>query len=175
MAGNNIDVELWNLRVPLVPPIQSPKGMTTETFLLLAFLSDQAGNRGVGYSSFRKSSDMDLATAVAKKLVAEAAPGLAGLLNVERQEEATCESSEASRRAASAIGLAAWDLAGKQAGVPCADLWGRPAGRDSLECYASALWLDKTPAELTAEAKMHRRNNYRYVKMRVSRSLEDNL
>ena len=56
MAGNNIDVELWNLRVPLVPPIQSPKGMTTETFLLLAFLSDQDGHRGVGYSSFRKSS-----------------------------------------------------------------------------------------------------------------------
>ena len=104
---------------------------------------------------------MDLATAVARKLVAESAPGLAGLLDVERQEEATCESSEASRRAASAIGLAAWDLAGKQAGVPCADLWGRPAGRDSLECYASALWLDKSPAALIAEARMHRRNNYR--------------
>jgi L-alanine-DL-glutamate epimerase-like enolase superfamily enzyme len=175
MAGNNVDVELWNLRVPLVPPIHSPKGMTTETCLLLAFLSDQDGNRGIGYSSFSRSSDMDLATAVARKLVAESAPGLAGLLDVERQEEATCESSEASRRAASAIGLAAWDLAGKQAGVPCADLWGRPAGRDSLECYASALWLDKSPAALIAEAGMHRRNNYRYVKMRVNSSLNDNL
>ena len=25
MADNNVDVELWNLRVPLVPPIHSPK------------------------------------------------------------------------------------------------------------------------------------------------------
>jgi L-alanine-DL-glutamate epimerase-like enolase superfamily enzyme len=175
MADHDIDVELWNLRVPLDPPIVSPRGATTETCLLLVFVSDQNGNRGIGYSSFRDASDMNQATVVARKLVAEAAPGLAGLLDVERQEEATCESSAASRRAASAISLAAWDLAGKQAGVPCADLWGRPAGRDSLECYASALWMDKSPAELTAEAKMHRRNNYRYVKMRVGRSLADNL
>src|SRR3954469_13746433 len=175
MPDHNLAVELWNLRVPLDPPIVSPKGPTTETCLLLAFVSDKDGKRGVGYSSFRASSDMDRATAIARKLVTEAAPGLAGLLDVERQGEATCESSAASRRAASAISLAAWDLAGKQAGVPCADLWGRPAGRESLECYASSLWLDKSPAELIAEAKMHRRKNYRYVKMRVSRSLKDNL
>lgn len=175
MAGNDVDVELWNLRVPLDPPIVSPKGATTETCLLLAFVSDKRGHRGIGYSSFRNASEMNAATAVAGKLVAEAPPGLSGLLDVERQQEATCESTAAAKRAANAVSLAAWDLAGKQAGVPCADLWGRPAGRDSLECYASALWLDKSPTELIAEAQMHRRNNYRYVKMRVSRALEDNL
>jgi L-alanine-DL-glutamate epimerase-like enolase superfamily enzyme len=173
--SDDVDVELWNLRVPLVPPIHSPKETVTETCLLLVFASDGNGNRGVGYSSFRGASDMDQATAIARKLVAERVPGLAGLLDVERQEEDTCESSAASRRAANAISLAAWDLAGKRAGVPCADLWGRPAGRDRLECYASSLWLDKSPADLIAEAKMHRRNNYRYVKMRVNRSLADNL
>src|ERR1700682_3244057 len=117
MPDHNVDVELWNLRVPLDPPIVSPKGPTTETCLLLVFVSDKEGNRGIGYSSFRRSSDMDQAPAIARKLAAESAPGLAGLLNVERQEEATCESSAASRCAASAISLAAWDLAGKQAGV----------------------------------------------------------
>ncbi len=175
MSGKSVDVELWNLRVPLVPPIHSPRGMVSETCLLLVFLSDGNGNRGIGYSSFRRSSDMDLATTVARKLIAESTPGLAGLLNVERQEEATCEGNSASKSAASAVSLAAWDLAGKQAGVACADLWGRPAGRDSLDCYASALWLDKSPDELIVEAKLHQRNNYRYVKMRVSRSLKDNL
>ena len=175
MPGNSVNVELWNLRVPLDPPIQAPKGLTTETCLLLVFLSDDKGNRGVGYSSFRRSADMELASAAARKLVAESAPGLAGLLNVERQEEASCVGNAASKSAASAVSLAAWDLAGKQAGVPCADLWGRPVGRGSLECYASALWLDKSSAELIAEAKMHRQNNYRAVKMRVSRSLKDNL
>src|SRR6476620_3370192 len=100
MPHNNVDVELWNLRVPLDPPIVSPKGPTTETCLLLVFASDRKGNRGIGYSSFRRSSDMDLASAIARKLVAESAPGLAGLLDVERQEEATCESNAAGRCAA---------------------------------------------------------------------------
>jgi L-alanine-DL-glutamate epimerase-like enolase superfamily enzyme len=175
MAGAHVNVELWNLRVPLVPHIHSPRGAVTETCLLLVFASDGEGHRGVGYASFRGASDRDAATAVARKLVAEAAPGLAGLLNVERQQEVICENNAASRSAASALSLAAWDLAGKRAGVACADLWGRPDGRDCLDCYASALWLDKSPTELIAEAKMHRRNNYRLVKMRVSRSLEDNL
>ncbi len=175
MPGNGVNVELWNLRVPLDPPIQAPKGPTTETCLLLVFVADDKGHRGIGYSSFRRPADMALASSIARKLVGEATPGLAGLLNVERQEEATCESSAASRCAASAVSLAAWDLAGKQAGVPCADLWGRPAGRDKLDCYASSLWLDKSPAELITEAKMHRQNNYRAVKMRVNRSLKDNL
>ena len=175
MPGQNIIVELWNLRVPLVPPIHSPRGTVTETCLLLVFASDDSGNRGVGYASFRRPADTDTATAVARALVRDAAPGLAGLLNVERQQAASGENNAAARSAASAVSLAAWDLAGKQAGVACADLWGRPAGRDTLDCYASALWLDKTPAELVEEAHMHRRNHYRLVKMRVSRSLEDNL
>jgi L-alanine-DL-glutamate epimerase-like enolase superfamily enzyme len=174
MPGHDVEVELWNLRVPLLAPIHSPRGMVTETCLLLVFVAD-GEHRGVGYASFRGAPDRDAATAVARKLVAEAAPGLAGLLNVERQQEATCDANAASRAAASAVSLAAWDLAGKQAGVACADLWGRPAGRERLDCYASALWLDKSPAELIDEAKLHRRNNYRRVKMRVSRSLEDNL
>src|ERR1700759_3201915 len=99
-TGNGVEVELWNLRVPLDPPIVSPKGPTTETCLLLAFVSDDEGRRGIGYLSFRNASEMDQATVFAQKLVAEAAPGLPGLLDVERQEEATCDSSAASKRAA---------------------------------------------------------------------------
>jgi len=173
--ADSVDVQLLNLRAPLDPPMATPRGLVTETCLLLAFTSDGDGQRGVGYASFRRASEMEQATRIAQKLVAEAPSGLAGLLNVERQQEATCEATHVSRSAAAALSLAAWDLAGKRAGVACADLWGRCAGRDSLECYASALWLDKSLAELIAEAKAHRANNYRYVKMRVSRDLKDNL
>lgn len=175
MSAQDVKVDLWNLRVPLDPPIVSPRGAVTETCLLLVFASDAGGHRGVGYASFRNAADMAAATTIALKLAVEAEPGLAGLLHVERQQEASCENNAASRSAASAVSLAAWDLAGKQAGVPCADLWGRPTGRERLDCYASALWLDKSPAELIAEAKQHRSNHYRMVKMRVSRSLSDNL
>jgi L-alanine-DL-glutamate epimerase-like enolase superfamily enzyme len=118
---------------------------------------------------------MAAATTIAKKLVTEAVPELAAMLAVERQQQTTCANDAASKAAANALSLAAWDLAGKRAGLPCADLWGRPGGRDALDCYASALWLDKSPDELIAEARAHQRNNYRYVKMRVGRSLADNL
>ena len=170
-----VAVQLLNLRAPLDPPMASPRGLVTETCLLLAFLSDEEGRRGAGYASFRRAPEMEQATRIARKLVADAAPGLSGLLSIERQQEATCEVSHPSRSAAAALSLAAWDLAGKRAGVACADLWGRSAGRNALECYASALWLDKSLTELIAEAKAHRANNYRYVKMRVSRNLKDNL
>lgn len=172
---DSVIVQLINLRAPLEPPMATPRGPVTETCLLLAFIADGDGQRGIGYASFRRAKEMELATRVAQKLVADASPGLAGLLNVERLQEATCEAAHVSRSAAAALSLAAWDLAGKRAGVACADLWGRPAGRDGLDCYASALWLDKSLAELIAEAKVHRANNYRYVKMRVSRDLKDNL
>lgn len=175
MAGPEIDVELWNLRAPLVPPIQTPRGAVTETCLLLAFVRDGAGRRGIGYASFRRAADMDAAATVAQRLRGACGGTLAGLLDVERIEQGLGLNNAASRAAASALALAGWDLAGKQAGVPCADLWGRPAGRERLACYASALWLDKSPAELTAEAHEHKANHYRYVKMRVSQSLEDNL
>lgn len=175
MAAPEIDVELWNLRVPLVPPIKTPRGAVTETCLLLAFARDAAGRRGIGYASYRRAADLEVSSAIAMRLRAACGGSLAGLLNVERVEEGLGLNNAASKAAASALALAAWDLAGKQAGVPCADLWGRPAGRENLECYASALWLDKSPAELTVEAREHQANHYRYVKMRVSQSLEDNL
>ena len=62
MPANSINVELWNLRVPLDPPIQAPKGPTTETCLLLAFASGE-GHRGVGYASFRKAAEMEIGRA----------------------------------------------------------------------------------------------------------------
>lgn len=175
MSGQDIEIELWNLRAPLDPVIHTPRGPVTETCLLLVFVTGAHECRGIGYSSFRRVSDMQAATAAARGLVARAARGLAGLLSIERADEASGETSAASRSAASALSLAAWDLAGKQAGIACADLWGRPPGRDRLDCYASALWLDKSLDELTAEARMHRDNGYRCVKMRVGQSLEDNL
>jgi L-alanine-DL-glutamate epimerase-like enolase superfamily enzyme len=156
MAGDNVEAALWNLRVPLVPPIHSPRGRVSESCLLPVFPSDDKGNRGAGYSSFRHSSGMETASAVACKLIAEAAPGLAGLLPVERQR-----GNVRRRRGQQVRGQChqpRWNLAGKQAGVACADVWGRPAGRDSLGCYASALWLDKSPAQLIAKAMLHRRN-----------------
>jgi len=170
-----IEIELWNVRAPLDPVIHTPRGPVVETCLLFAFVTDDDGRRGIGYASFRRAAEMEAATNAARDLLTRRPPGLAGLLSIERTDESSGKTSAASRAAASALSLAAWDLAGKRAGVACADLWGRPAGREHLDCYASALWLDKTLDELIAEARAHRSAGYRYVKMRVSQDLEDNL
>lgn len=175
MPDRTIAIELWNVRAPLDPVIHTPRGPVVETCLLFAFVSDGDGRRGIGYASFRRAAEMEAATSAARGLLARATPGLAGLLSIERTDETSGRTSAASRAGASALALAAWDLAGKQANVPCADLWGRPSGREQLDCYASALWLDKTLAELADEARAHRDAGYRYVKMRVGKSLPDNL
>ena len=175
MPDRAITIELWNVRAPLDPVIHTPRGPVTETCLLFAFVTDGEGRRGIGYASFRRAAEMEAATNTARDLLARRTPGLAGLLSIERTDETSGKSSAASRAAASALALAAWDLAGKQANVSCADLWGRPSGREQLDCYASALWLDKTIDELITEAHAHRASGYRHVKMRVSRDLEDNL
>ena len=175
MRDDSLQIDLWHLDIPLIPPIHMPKGPVKATYLLLAIMRDKNGLRGIGYSSFRRATDMDAAAVCARNLVTAIGRDWPSLLNVERIEDAIHPASAAGKAAANALSLAAWDLAGKRAGVSCADLWGRPAGRDALDCYASALWLDKSADELVIEAKQHFDNNYRYVKMRVNRSIPENL
>ena len=176
MTSEKVELELWNLEIPLNPPIHSPKEAVTRTFVLLAFLKDADGRRGVGYSSFRKQPDLDRATGMARNLAAQAGLNLPGMLGVERIEAASASENPAnSKAAANVLSLAAWDLAGQRANCACADLWGRPPNRDSLECYASAFWLDKSLDQLIDEGREHQKNNYRLVKMRVNRSVKESL
>jgi hypothetical protein len=71
--------------------------------------------------------------------------------------------------------MAAWDLAGRQRGMACADLWGRPAGRETVDCYASALFLHTPVHELAEEARSYRSRNYRRVKMRAAPGVDETL
>ena len=174
--GNGVRIELWNLVVPLAKVLEASAGPRKRTaYVLIAFMHG-AGKRGVGYSIFREQTNLDLAMQAAQKLVAALRPEMTALLDVERYEEHNrAGNADASRSAANALSLAAWDLAAQQQGCACADLWGRPAGRTELECYASALWQEQSIDELIVEARRYRDLNYRYVKMRVGHELKDNL
>jgi L-alanine-DL-glutamate epimerase-like enolase superfamily enzyme len=169
-------LELWNLAVPLAEVLEASAGPRKRTaHVLIAFMHD-AGKRGIGYSIFREQSDLDRATRAAQKLVGAVRPEMTALLDIERCEERNrADDATASRSAANALSLAAWDLAAQQRSCACADLWGRPAGRTELECYASALWQEQSIGELIVEAKRYRDLNFRYVKMRVVHDLRDNL
>ncbi len=175
-----VDVELWELRIPLDPPIASARGPIKQTFVLLALAKDEKGNAGIGYSSFKDERELTQAAAVASGFVKACGPTLPALLNVERVQEnfsgaQTPVQNWPARSAANALSLAAWDLAGIRRGLPCAEFWGRQAGREGIACYASALWLDQSIPQLIEEARGYRRQNYRYVKMRSGPSLQENL
>ena len=173
---SKVQVQIWSMEIPLDPPIISPSRVSTATWVLMVCMFNDKGERGWGYSSFRERKELDLTAPIARKLTDSAGAELAALLAVERLEERlVTPASVPSRSAASALSMAAWDLAGVQSNTACADLWGRPVHRKTLGCYASALWMDKSLEQLTTEAEEHRRNHYRMVKMRVAKSTQDNL
>jgi D-galactarolactone cycloisomerase len=171
-----VRIELWNLVVPLAEVLEASAGPRKRTaHVLMAFMHDSK-HRGIGYSIFGEQTNLDLATRAAQTLVDSVSPRMPALLDIERVEERNrAGNAAASRSAANALSLAAWDLAAQQRGCACADLWGRPSGRGDLECYASALWQEQSIADLIAEAQRYRDQNYKYVKMRVGHELRDNL
>ncbi len=174
--ANPVRIELWNLVVPLAEVLDASAGPRKRTAHVLVAFMDAKGHRGVGYSIFREQNNLELATQAAQKFVSAMRHELPDLLDIERYEEHNrTGDATASRSAANALSLAAWDLAARQQGCAVADLWGRPAGRTELECYASALWQEQSVAELAVEARRYRDQNFRYVKMRVVHDLKDNL
>jgi L-alanine-DL-glutamate epimerase-like enolase superfamily enzyme len=170
----DVDCELWRLRIPLASAVGTPGRTFSSTQVLLAIVHDRFGHCGTGYSRFFDPADLDPAARAARMLLGGAGT-LRDLLQIERTEQIGTDQSVASRSAANAISMAAWDLAGRQRGVACADLWGRPTGRDAIGCYASALYLNTPVCELADEARGYRARNYRQVKMRVAPTLEETM
>lgn len=174
-SNSKIQPELWRLTIPLANPIGTPGRSFSFTHVLLALIRDANNNCGIGYSRFFEPVELERTVVAARALLPRAA-SLADLLDIERTEErAPTEHRSASRSAANAFSMAAWDLAGRQRGIACADLWGRPAGRETLDCYASALFVHTPIDELSAEARGYRSRNFRQVKMRVARTVEETL
>ncbi len=165
---DDIECELWCARIPLAQAIGIPGSRQfSSTHLLFAILRDAGGLRGIGYSRFFDAADLDPSARAASALLRQVRT-LSGLLDIERIEASGQASpTVATRSAANALSTAAWDLAARQRGVACADLWGRPAGRDRIDCYASSLFLHTPVHELTAEARGYRDRNYPLVKMRI--------
>lgn len=170
---NEIECELWSVRIPLARALGIPGRELSSTHLLFALLRDPSGNCGIGYSRFFDPADLDPSAREARALLRQARTR-AELLDIERIEASLHpEPTVHSRSAANALSTAAWDLVGRQRSVACADLWGRSPGRDRIDCYASALFLHTPAHELTAEARDYLRRNYRIVKMRVASTSRD--
>jgi len=69
-----------------------------------------------------------------------------------------------------ALDIAFWDLRGKKAGKPIFELLG--SSRSSVPAYASGLFWRDDINDLQREARIHMRNGFRRVKMRLGRNEE---
>ena len=67
--------------------------------------------------------------------------------------------------AISAIDIALWDIVGKVAGQPLAELWGAPSL--TVDCYGSGGWAPYTVADLVAEAERYAGLGCAYYKLKA--------
>ena len=163
-----IHADAWQVVLPLERPIGTPVGPFREVSCVVVRLRDEAGLSGCGYSLAYDAPSFDHLARSVKRLLAEQPTDLADLLCIERT--ADDGGDKMVRKAVSAISLASWDLLGRQRGRACADMWGRPPQRTAVPAYASALFLDRSSAELVDEARALKASGYRSAKMRGGKS-----
>ncbi|MBV8087309.1 MAG: hypothetical protein JO247_21065 [Chloroflexi bacterium] len=146
-------IELRQLELP------SPDGLRRTHVALVQLRSSDTAESGFGYCYAMNRPAIDAAAAAAAALLA-GRDDLDSLLALERQHIAT---DDAERLAVAAISLAAWDLAGKQAGRRAADMLAGPHAVSEVEAYRSALFA----GDVGHEARSYRAQGFRRIKMRL--------
>ena len=167
--------ELWHVVVPWKRTLKTPGGEHGASYALLVRLREAGGREGLGYAYAMSARVIDRIAEAAHRLAPRDDCTLAQLLDVERLDDRSPACNRASRAAASALSTAAWDLLGKRSGRSCADLWGKCAGRDAIDAYASGLFLGGSADDLMREAREYRAQGFRRVKMRGGRSSSEDL
>ena len=173
IASSPLRAELWRINAPMPVPLWTPVGTFDRTNALAVRLSDDQGHQGVGTAHYIDEAGLAQVAQAAQALLGACAHTLGGLLQVERIDARSADCNVFSRRAASALSFAAWDLLGRRAGTACADLWGRPLQRTTLPAYASGLFLNCSEDELVADAHRYRAAGYRLLKMRGGKPPEE--
>jgi L-alanine-DL-glutamate epimerase-like enolase superfamily enzyme len=170
-----IQKELWLVNVPWAHAIRSPGGDHSASYAAVVSLRDSESRQGVGYAYGMSAGAISRIGEATHRLMPNETYTLSELLDVERRDDQSPRSNGASRAAACALSMAAWDLLGKQRGKSCADLWGRSAAREAIDAYASALFLGQGIEDLLREARRYRDQGYRKVKMRGGLSPEEDV
>ncbi len=161
---SEIEVELWRVPTPLPTPVLTPAG-PYDTFFHVVVIARRDGNEGWGYSALASTAFLDASVHAASDLLDEDRGSLGALLSVEHRLQRG--DATAWHAATNAISLAAWDLAARELGTSCADLWGRRPHTDALDSYASGFFLGASIDALVDEAARYRDAGFRFVKMRV--------
>jgi L-alanine-DL-glutamate epimerase-like enolase superfamily enzyme len=169
---DTVDVELWRVPTPLPTPVLTPAG-PYDMFFHVVVIARRDGHEGWGYSALANTAFLDASVQAARDLLEEDRGSLGALLSVEHRPRRGDRT--AWHAAKNAIALAAWDLAARELGVACAELWGRRPRTDALHSYASGFFLDASTEALVDEAVQYRDAGFRYVKMRVGLDVDVDL
>jgi L-alanine-DL-glutamate epimerase-like enolase superfamily enzyme len=174
--SDDLRIEVWRVPSPLPKPVVTAVGLY-DTFFHLVVVIHVDGLEGWGYSGMATAGLLDQAAERTLGLLDALPPRLDALLTVEHFEQTWpgASSDTAGKGAANAIALAAWDLAGRRMGLPCANLWGRRPATESLDCYGSGFFLDASIEDLAAEAEHYRTLGFRRVKMRTGLPMQEDL
>lgn len=159
------------VRLPLQEALVTGNIRIESIWFLLVDIDTDAGAHGLSYIwSFNKAGARALAAAVehlADVVLGEDPTATARLWAKMWRAQIQWGHAGIPIMALSAIDAAAWDLLGKVAGLPVADLLGRKL--DAVPAYGSGLWITDDLDQLARDAQAFLDQGFRAMKMRVGR------
>ncbi|MGF6368265.1 L-alanine-DL-glutamate epimerase-like enolase superfamily enzyme [Paraburkholderia sp. RAU6.4a] len=166
LLGTKIAISIGAAEIPITP-FRALSGFRNHVTVFYALIRDGNDRCGFGHvQHMTREASLDAAHAAQELLRAQSIK-LSTLIAIERSEERHFgrDSDNATRAAACAISLAAWDLLGKILDVPVAHLWGgfaRP-----VPCYSSYHLAFAADDDLEAAATHCFEENFTRAKMIV--------
>ncbi len=164
LIKQRVAVTISNVELPVYLPSKKMGMIQT----VAVTLTSPDGHNGFGYSYFINNPEtIRKATETAIWLAEAARSELSWLLNVERLEETLYgeRADMATRAAANALSVAAWDLLGRQLGVPCYQLWNGHA--QPLLGFRSGYYWDTAESSAEEKAQAALADSFRMVKVLV--------
>lgn len=147
-----------------IPSFQFQGTLVDRIHTVCCRITDSSGRAGFGYAMFLSRDAARQAAQHAGGLVQGRAASLAALLAIETAgQEAGPDADQVMHSAASAISLSAWDLAGRQRNMSCAQLWG--ARLRPLQCYDSSILPFAPLEEIDAAVARLRASNFTRAKL----------
>jgi L-alanine-DL-glutamate epimerase-like enolase superfamily enzyme len=165
MTGERLQHQIWTMELPLSRTVGTPGGDFSRVNAVVLRLRDDDGLDGAAYVGLTDPATCESVAAFIAGLVDRCEGDLERLVAIER-DCGDAMDTQVGRVSLCAVSTAAWDLLGRQRGVPCAALWSA-VPRTELDAYASFFFSDLSLDALVDEARHYRGQGFRRAKMRA--------
>ena len=159
-------IDTFTLRIPTAKPIALD---LPEHRLVVTRIRTDAGLDGLGYALVFGGAGSEAVEAYARRLavllVGEDPTQVGRLWEKMYRADRGIRKVSVAGYALSALDIGLWDVTGKAAGLPLANLWG--AVTDRVPAYGSGGWGSYSLDDLIGEAKRYTAMGCRYYKMKI--------